>query len=145
MEATEAAKPETQPSPIAPTAPPVSQAAPLLPPATPEPPAPDFGPPPKVRDVVTPGSQFVDIMFGDTNAPADPAELFADPGEQYTYVLVARPLVRLQYQPGTVAPSATLMYPAGFRLARDHAAHIRGELEALRASQAAADEGHVPE
>ncbi|MBG0818984.1 hypothetical protein [Planomonospora sp. ID82291] len=134
---------EQAPAPVTPAAQP-TQAAPLTPPAAPARPAPDPGPAPQIRMLATPGSEFVDLLWGDNppgQAPeqARPEELFIDPGAQFSYVTVARPLVKLFYLPGTTAPSEQLFRAAGSTLARDHAAKVRADLEAIRAAQDAQD------
>ncbi|GAA2411451.1 MULTISPECIES: hypothetical protein [Nonomuraea] len=138
-----------QPEPPAPEQPastPVSegptptQAAPIDPPPAPKPPAADPGPAPQIRMLATPGGEFVDLVWGDSPAgqqpeKADPNELFYDPGGQFSYVVVARPLVRLFYLPGTTTVAEQLYKGKGTPLDRGHADKIRLDLEAVRASQ----------
>ncbi|MBG0818747.1 hypothetical protein [Planomonospora sp. ID82291] len=95
-----------------------------------------------MRQLATPGTEFVDLVWGDNEPgqemePADPAELFADPGEHFSYVVVARPLVACIYLPGTVRTSHRLFATAGRRIGRHAAQKITDDLTKARAVQAA--------
>ncbi|MGW2223773.1 hypothetical protein ACWCSD_53065 [Nonomuraea sp. NPDC001684] len=125
-----------------------TQAAPLDPPApAPQPPAPDPGPAPQIRMLATPGSEFVDLVWGD-NEPgqsrekAQPDELFHDPGLQFSTVLVRRPLIRLFHMPGAQdhIVGEQLFKGAGAPLDRGHAEKIKADLAALRAAERAAEQ-----
>ncbi|GAA2692024.1 hypothetical protein [Nonomuraea recticatena] len=139
-------QPAAAPTPAVDEAGPVAaptQAAPLDPPARPEPPAPDPGPTPQIRMLATPGSEFVDLVWGDNPAgqpkeKADPDELFHDPGAQFSYVIVARPIVRLFHMPGANGILGEQLFRnAGVHIDRGHANHIRQDLAAVRAAEQA--------
>ncbi|MER5649716.1 hypothetical protein [Streptosporangium sp. NPDC002524] len=119
----------------APTDPPVSASSPLTPPARPEPPVPDPGPAPEIRSLPTPGSVIVDLRWPG-GIPADPEQLFDDPGPHMTTVTVSQTIIRLQYLPGATTPDEQLLYPAGWPLERAHAAKLRADLEEVRAQAA---------
>ncbi|MFG6197761.1 hypothetical protein [Nonomuraea sp. JJY05] len=118
-----------------------TQAAPIDPPAKLAEPAPDPGPAPQIRMLATPGAEFVDLLWGD-HAPgqpmekAKPDELFHDPGAQFSYVTVARPLVRLFHMPGAAGTLGEQLFKgAGVPIDRGHAVKIREDLAAVRAAE----------
>ncbi|MFC4014612.1 hypothetical protein ACFOY2_45830 [Nonomuraea purpurea] len=119
-----------------------AQAAPLDPPAQPAPPAPDPGPAPKIRMLATPGAEFVDLLWGDNDPSrpkekAQPDDLFIDPGEQFSYMLVARPLVRLFHMPGGDGSmlGEQLFKGKNVPVDKGHARKIREDLVAIRAAE----------
>ncbi|WP_433542082.1 hypothetical protein ACQP10_37990 (plasmid) [Streptosporangium sandarakinum] len=117
-------------------APMVSQAAPLAPPAGPAAPPPPVSPPLRVQMIATPGAEFVDLLW-DNGELADPDALFEDPGAQYGYVIVAKPLIRAYHQPGTTRTTKQLWRPQGWKVPRDNAEQIKADLTAIRAAAAA--------
>lgn len=116
-----------------------AQAAPLEPPATPVAPVASPGPSVDMRMIATPGAEFVDLVWSD-GTPADPDELFVDPGAQFTYVVTARAIERRYFQPGARRTSGDLVFPEGWRVAREHADRMAADLRRLREEQAAAAE-----
>lgn len=118
-----------------PPAAPPAQAAPLEPPAAPAAPPPPPGPPTDMRMVATPGADFEDLVWSD-GTPAEPDQMFIDPGAQYTYVMTAREIQRRQYLPGARRLSGQVVFPAGWRVAREQADRMKADLRRLREQQA---------
>ncbi|MET7335932.1 hypothetical protein [Nonomuraea sp. NPDC005650] len=115
-----------------------AQAAPLEPPAAPVAPIVPPGPPVDMKMIATPGAEFVDLVWDD-GKPAGPDELFVDPGSQYTYVMTARAIHRHYYLPGARRLSGQLVFPEGWKVAREHADRMTADLRRLREEQAAAE------
>ncbi|MFI9845107.1 hypothetical protein ACIHFD_49370 [Nonomuraea sp. NPDC051941] len=125
------------PEKLAPGATTTAQAAPLEPPSAPLAPPEPTGPPVQINMIATPGSEFVDLVWPD-GTPADPDELFTDPGAHFTYVNVAKPIIRRHFLPGALRPTEQLLFPAGWSLPRDHAAKVQTDLRAQREAATAA-------
>ncbi|MGW0485752.1 hypothetical protein [Nonomuraea sp. NPDC003214] len=126
--------PAADPPPAAKTA----QAAPLDPPAAPlAPPAPPTQPV-QINMLATPGAEFHDLVLMN-GRPADPDQMFDDPGVQYTYVVVREPIVRTAFLPNARRPSSQLLLQAGRRVPRDEAEKIKADLRAVRAAAVPAD------
>ncbi|GAB2467637.1 hypothetical protein GCM10027187_39780 [Streptosporangium sandarakinum] len=137
----QAAPAEQGPGPAGDEAAQPTQAAPLEPPASPAPLPADPEPESQVRMLAAPGSEFVDLVWGDNPAgqppeKARPEELFRDPGPQFSYVIVARPLVRLFHMPGATELGEQLYRQAGVSMSRSHAQKIAADLTVIRAAEA---------
>ncbi|MFG1977004.1 hypothetical protein ACGFJC_47395 [Nonomuraea fuscirosea] len=114
-----------------------AQAAPLEPPAPPAPLPVPPGPPVDMKMIATPGTEFENLVWSD-GTPADPDEMFVDPGAQYTYVVVAREIQRRFYMPGARRTAGQILFPEGWQVAREHADRVKNDLRRLRQEQAAA-------
>ncbi|TMR22076.1 hypothetical protein ETD86_12980 [Nonomuraea turkmeniaca] len=88
-------------------------------------------------------ADFVDLLWADAEAgeelpQADPDGLFNDPGDQFGFVLVARPLVARRLLPGTTdRTSDHLMAQKGRRMNKNAAWRLQETLRAVRARRQA--------
>ncbi|MEU8385556.1 hypothetical protein [Streptosporangium sp. NPDC048865] len=116
-----------------------TSAAPLTPPAAPlaPPPAPVV-PEPSLREIASPGAEFIDLI-DEVGQPIDPDAMFAEVSPNSTYVRTAQRIRRVYRETGaSTRLGVQLLYPAGKKVDKVEAARLRGELVAVRAAQAEA-------
>ncbi|SDH67172.1 hypothetical protein SAMN05421505_12023 [Sinosporangium album] len=105
-----------------------SQAAPLTPPETPQP-QPVVYEPPLTPPPTSPFGQAptYDLRWED-GTPADPDQLFTDPGAQYSYMVVTRRVLERYLLDGAQTYGQSLRYNAGARIPRAEADRIRARM-----------------